>query len=142
MKFYKKALKTESVSEQMEVRLLMATLMAVGGKEKNAEKMFAKVDTSALDDSSNVYEYLASYYGAMGNVIEACFALDMAHERNPEQIRIWTAISDDFYKIENEDAFKSMLSSWSEKRKADLAKANEVKRKKAKKPLKKKQAPK
>lgn len=112
LKYYNKALDTLSHSEQSEVNLLIASLKASNGEIESAKKIFAKVDDSLIKDDSTTLEYLAAYYAAVGIEEKSVEALKKAYELNPEEIKTWVAIGDDFMNIEDTPKFKALVKSW------------------------------
>jgi len=108
LKFYKRALKTDSASEATETKLLTASLLAAGGETKRAGDLFSEIDLNLLDKDFKTSEYLASYYAATRDMPHTVNALKDAHLSRPEQTLIWLAISDDFYQVEQSPEFDKM----------------------------------
>ena len=133
LRYYKKALKTDSISEKTETVVLTASLLAAGGETKKAEKLFSETDIGLLDKDFKSYEYLASYYAAANDTFRAVETLKEAFKLRPEQTMIWIAISDDFYQIDQSEEFKAMqkeFASAGEQKKAKSKKKKKVLRKK------------
>jgi len=141
LKYYKKAGKSLSISEQTESKVLEAALLAASGKNPEAEKIFSKLDINLLDDKDSRLAYVAGYYAAIGNNAAAIEKLRAAYDLGGEHIGLWVRISDDFYMLENDESFHAMLDDWAKRDK--LAKLEReksardgdepVKKKKAKK---------
>ena len=111
LKFYKKA-RHGSISERHETDLLIAALNAAYGKRMEASKMFSQIDTTLITDNYRGMGYLALYHAAQGNTHETVVVLKDAHRLNPEQIKTWVAIGDDFHLIESNPEFKTLLQEW------------------------------
>lgn len=110
LKFYTKAShSSRSIPEKTECKLLSAAIKASKGLFPAAEKTFAKLDINLLSDSYEGLEYIAAYYAATGIVDKTIDYLSLAYEIHPEQVSIWLAIGDDFFKIENDPKFQKFI---------------------------------
>ncbi len=112
IKFYKKAGKSRAYSEKYEAQLLTAALKAANGEVDEANKLFVGIDTSIITDNYRGYSYLATFYAAVGNEKETIEALKQAYAMNPDKIKLWVAICDDFASMRHEPEFVKMLSGW------------------------------
>lgn len=112
IKFYKKAGKSRAYSEKYEAQLLTAALKAANGEVDEANKLFVGIDTSIIMDNYRGYSYLATFYAAVGNEKETIEALKQAYAMNPDKIKLWVAICDDFASMRHEPAFVKMVSDW------------------------------
>ncbi len=112
LKFYKKAGKSRAYSEKYEAQLLTAALKAANGEVDEANKMFREIDPSIITDNYRGYSYLATFYSAVGNETETIESLKRAYAMNPEKIKLWVAICDDFASMRQEPAFVKMTAEW------------------------------
>lgn len=110
--FYKKSRASRSKFDQSETAVLMAGLFGVQGDINKAKRYFKKANSKILESSYRGAEYLALYYAAIGDVYQAVTYLKKTHLHNPDKTTLWVAIGDDFFKIEKEPVFLSLLDEW------------------------------
>ncbi len=132
LKYYEKAEKAStSDADKSEVQILIASLRAANDETEAAQKIFSEADPSLIMDRYRGIEYVAGYYAAMGDAKSAMEKLIVAYALDPNETVIWVAISDDFYKIENDPDFKEMAGQWTSAYKKKVEKKNLQKLKKA-----------
>lgn len=113
-RLYHKARGAGTPLHRAECDVLVASLLGASGKIQEAQKAYSRVDTQALRADFASAEYLASYHAAVGNVEGTLDALRYAYSLRAEEIRAWVEISDDFWKVQDDPRFVTLITTWKE----------------------------
>ncbi len=111
-KYYKKARRAGTALHKEECDILIAAITAASGDTEKAAKKFSKVDESMLRGDFESMEYLAAYYGAIGDVNNAIVSLSEAYNLNPKRTVTWLEVGDDFYKIRSDPQFIAVTKNF------------------------------
>lgn len=111
-KFYTMSLKNKSPYRKNIVYMLLASLNASYGNAKLSEKYFKKTDPNLFEDELRKLLTLALYHSSVSDAAGAILDLDAAYKINPEYVKFWIGVSDDFVEVGNTPEFQEAIKKW------------------------------
>lgn len=118
---YAKARSNATELHKAECDVLTAALLASEGEKEKAEKLFQKIDQTALRGDFESEEYLATYFAATGDADAALDALDRTYKADPKKTVTWMLIGDDFHDLKDDPRYQALFAKWKvDQRKQDL----------------------
>lgn len=111
-KHYMQAMRGGSELNRAKCQVLLATLFALDGDEKKAEKQLKAVSPQLLGADAEIVSYVAGYWAARQDVEQALLALQYAHSLAPKQVAAWVKDGDDFFLIRSDERFQLLINDW------------------------------
>lgn len=110
--YYTHAAHLGSELNRAKCQVLLATLFALDGDEKRANKQFSLVSPQLLGADAEMVSYVANFWGAREDVEQTLLALQYAHSLAPKQVATWVNEGDDFFLIRGDERFQLLLNDW------------------------------